>query len=432
MKITFVSTVFDSPWGGSEELWAQAADAALRDGHEVHLFLFRWPEMAPQVRALQAAGAHLHLRPRHWENIGRLLLMQLAMRTGDRPVPVRLTAFRELPQVKPDVVCISQGDPYASTRENVGLVRWLERSGVPYVPVIHFADDHEVLRPFDGPRTARFLTAARSVAFVAEGNRRTVERQLALRLPHAVLLRNPVNLADHAPVAWPGAGRVEMATVARLAVYHKGQDVLFEALAGERWRDRDWRLNLYGDGRDARVLRSLSDMYGLADRIVFHGHVTDIRDVWSRNHLLVLPSRAEGIPLALVEAMLCGRPSVATDVGGHREWLEEGETGWLAAAASPRALSDALERSWQARPRWPAMGVRAHEHAAGRVPSQPGRALLELLVRHGVRTRPDAGSDPARTLSPSSLGEQPVGSGELLRPRRPDPAGLQQGAQRRP
>ena len=42
-----------------------------------------------------------------------------------------------------------------------------------------------------------------------------------------------------------------------------------------------------------------------------------------RNHLLVLPSRAEGTPIALVEAMICARPAVVTDVGGNVEWLED-------------------------------------------------------------------------------------------------------------
>ena len=51
----------------------------------------------------------------------------------------------------------------------------------------------------------------------------------------------------------------------------------------------------------------------------FRGHVNDIRAIWEQNHLLVLPSRYEGLPLALVEAMWCGRPAVVTDVGGNAE-----------------------------------------------------------------------------------------------------------------
>lgn len=379
MRIAFVTTMFVAPWGGSEELWAQAAHDALADGHEVHVFAFRWPEMPEPLAALEEAGARVHLRPRPLENLVRMGLLHFAMHAGEQPVPVALTAMRAIARVRPDVVCVSQGDLYSSVRENMALVRWLQSSGTPYVVVCHFANDNELFRSFDRPRARRLLGGARHVGFVAQGNRRTAERQLGVRLPAAVLLRNPVALADRSVVPWPSAQSPQLASVAKLAVYAKGQDVLLETLAGEPWRERDWRLNLYGDGEDRHELERLRAMYGLGDRVVFHGHVPDVgRTVWPANHLLVLASRAEGTPLALVEAMLCGRPAVATDVGGHREWIDEGASGWLAAA--PAALGEALDRAWQARDRWPQMGRAAHAAAAARYEPEPGRRLLELLT----------------------------------------------------
>ena len=67
--------------------------------------------------------------------------------------------------------------------------------------------------------------------------------------------------------------------------------------------------------------------------------------------MLVMPSRFEGLPLAIVEAMLCARPVVATDVAGHAEVVEDGVTGFLADAPTVGAIAAALERCWVRRGR---------------------------------------------------------------------------------
>jgi L-malate glycosyltransferase len=381
VRLAFVSTMFLAPWGGSEELWADAAKAALTEGHEVHLFLYGWPETPARVRELEAAGAQLHLRARHDMSVGRQVLLAGARRTGDWPLPGRLSSFRDMASVRPDLVCVSQGDVYSSIRENSALVRWLRSSGTPYAVIVHFTTDNEVVLDRERRAARDFLAAAREVAFVSHGNRAMAERQLATSLGQATVVRNPVNIAEHTPVPWPAGHRMELANVGRLHVYAKGQDVLLEALGEPRWRERDWVLTLYGTGWDEQYLRELAAHFGIERRVVFAGHTANVRAIWERAHLLVMPSRAEGVPLVLVEAMLCGRPALLTDVGGHREWVTEGETGWMAAAPTAREIDAALERAWNSRAEWETMGRRAHDVAAGRSEPRPGESLLRLLVR---------------------------------------------------
>ena len=112
-------------------------------------------------------------------------------------------------------------------------------------------------------------------------------------------------------------------------------------------RGRDWRLRLYGDGKDRKYLEELARHYAIAERVEFCGHIKDIRSIWEWNQLLVLPSRGEGTRLALIEAMLCGRAAVVTDVGGNSEWIEEGRTGFGAEAPTANSFGGgARKRVW--------------------------------------------------------------------------------------
>jgi glycosyltransferase involved in cell wall biosynthesis len=73
--------------------------------------------------------------------------------------------------------------------------------------------------------------------------------------------------------------------------------------------------------------------------------------MWNYHDILVIPSRHEGLPIAAVEAMMCHRPVLATDVGGNAEVIRDGETGFIAESPSLAALDRALERVWMlARP----------------------------------------------------------------------------------
>ena len=92
------------------------------------------------------------------------------------------------------------------------------------------------------------------------------------------------------------------------------------------------------------------------------------------------PSRCEGTPIGLVEAMIWGRPAVVTDVGGNAEWISEPRNGFVAEAASEKSYAAAMERAWEARERWLTMGANAHEDAMALYDPSPESTLLRMLV----------------------------------------------------
>ncbi|MEV5525866.1 glycosyltransferase [Streptomyces prunicolor] len=118
----------------------------------------------------------------------------------------------------------------------------------------------------------------------------------------------------------------------------KGQDVLLSAWDEVVRRVPKARLVLVGDGPDREALRQLAP-----DSVLFAGAVADPVSWYQAADLVVLPSRWEGMALAPLEAMACGRPVIVTDVAGARESLPPGHAPrCLVPAENPAVLSGAV------------------------------------------------------------------------------------------
>jgi glycosyltransferase involved in cell wall biosynthesis len=370
MKLALVSTMNGAPWGGSEELWAAAAEQALARHIDVEAFLYRWPSVPSRVARLQAQGLRVFYRDR------KLLPLYARARAKLVGAPIYLAA--QLERSKPDLLCFSQSTTYELLGE-LDTCQLLQAGLVPYVLLCHH--NFDVPLSDDRRQLARALFGGAALTvFIAEYHRQATERQIAGRLENAVRLQNPVNLPALDSVGWPPSGVAALACVGRLDAGTKGQDVLLEALSAPGWQKRDWRLSFYGQGGDEPYLRELVKSYGLSASVLFRGHVPDVQAIWAQNELLVLPSRTEGTSLSLVEALVCGRPALVTDVGDSARWVQEGVTGFVAERTTAASVSRALERAWLARPSWRQMGNCAHERVMAMIDPRPGETLLDALL----------------------------------------------------
>ncbi|GAB2865741.1 hypothetical protein GCM10027044_28540 [Hymenobacter ruber] len=224
--------------------------------------------------------------------------------------------------------------------------------------------------------------AARHCYFVSQHNMTVTQHQLGLALDHASVVYNPFNVPYAGELPWPTSPiGIRLACVARLEVLDKGQDILLQVLAQPKWQQRALHVSFFGSGGDEPALRAMAELLGLNDRVTWAGQVPDITAVWANHHALVLPSRYEGLPLALVEAMLCGRPAIATAAGGTAEFLGDNETGFVAAAATVAALDEALERAWSSYADWPGIGSRAAAYARTHIPPEPGALFSQKLMQ---------------------------------------------------
>ena len=156
----------------------------------------------------------------------------------------------------------------------------------------------------------------------------------------AVTLRATRGTPDPVLINSTAEGVRRIVCVGRLS-YEKGHDLLFRALAHLQSADVDapWRLFVVGDGPERRALERLADAVGLRSRVTFVGAVPDAIPLIATADLVVIPSRSEGSPNVLLEAMALARPVVAFAVGGVPEIAVNGQHALLALAGDVRTFS---------------------------------------------------------------------------------------------
>lgn len=233
-----------------------------------------------------------------------------------------------------------------------------------------------------------YMTAA-GIVCVSHANAALLERQLATRLPSITILPNPIRAKVDGPLPWPSAGNgmVKFATVGRYEVGSKCQDRTLEALATKDWKARNWELNLFGSGPDQAYLADLICFYGLEDHVNLRGFERDFRKIWGSQHIHILNSRAEGLALALIESMFCGRPAVITRSGGNHELLRDDIDGFVSPGEDPEVIRQTLELAWSNRDRWPAMGAKAFDRAVDWVPTDLSARLFKVITRPNKAAR---------------------------------------------
>ena len=220
------------------------------------------------------------------------------------------------------------------------------RVGVPVVGVEQgMRDKREVkwLKRRSLPRAATVLVQTR---YQADKVRRYGGR--AEHLP------NGVDTAFFAP---DQAVSPDPATIVCAARLHDTQKRISDLIRAVAELGAPWRLSLLGRGPDEQDFRALAASLGVADRVEFAGFIDDkaeVRERLRRATVFALPSRFEGLPVALLEAMSCGAPAVGTSIPAIAEVIEDGVSGRLVPLADPSALAAAIAEVAGDRPRYSA------------------------------------------------------------------------------
>jgi glycosyltransferase involved in cell wall biosynthesis len=356
----------------------------LEKNMEVTLYKKRINFQHPRIKALAAAGMHLRetdpqlsLTRRRLRKAAGVIARGLRGHAAERPPrnADAATFGRYLMRRRPDLAVIAQGINF----DGLEYAHVCLRLGIPYVLVIQKAVDFYWPQAHEKAFMHACYLKAEKCFFVSRHNHRLTEEQFGIRLPNSVYISNPLTLPPRL-IPFPDlSSGFRWACVGRLFILDKGQDILLRILAKPKWRSRPLRVSLAGTGTDESGLRDLAGLLKL-EQVDFLGHVTDISALWATHHALVLPSRSEGLPLAILEAMAAGRPAIASNAGGNAEIVEDEVTGFVGEACE-RSFEDAMERAWRRRLEWPEMGREASRHIAGRISENPEVTFAKTLNR---------------------------------------------------
>ncbi len=375
MKLGFYSCMSGMPWGGSEVLWQRAARLLQDENHQVAVNYKWWPNKAIQLQQIEQHGGTVWLRdqPRTYLQTKKAAVRQLFARQS--------ATKTWLESERPDAVLITLG----YHPDQVHVAEECQRLGIPYGINIQCASNFFFIHSDRLDEYRRWYQHAKRVFFVSAENQLKLENNIAMQLDNAEIIANPFNVSYDSNPDWPTTDDgFRIASVGRIHFQSKGQDLIVDVMKQEKWRKRNLKVVFYGhDQGNMRQLLELIKMHGLEEQLVFKGFTQNVEEIWRDNHALLLPSRYEGAPLVVIEAMLCRRVSVTTDIGRNRELMDDNVSGFLAAGATIELLDDALERAWQKRAQWKQMGDLAGQHIRSRYPRDPIREFADKILNLG-------------------------------------------------
>ena len=235
---------------------------------------------------------------------------------------------------EPDVVQINLPVPYAEPYTVLAALT------VPRARVV-VVEHLPMGIPSRGIRLLKRLTAPRLAAHVAVGGRaaREVEQLSGLRAGSIRSIPNGVPIPGRENVIRPADADFVVGAVGRFHA-QKAFDVLIRAVA----QLPGAHLVLVGDGVERMALERLAADLGISDRVVVTGWSETAAACLPSFDVVAIPSRYEGLPLVLLEAMLSGCAIVATGVGSILDAVQDGQTGLVVPVDNADALADALRR----------------------------------------------------------------------------------------
>ncbi len=333
MKILIINSEYPPVGGGAANACAHIARLLVRRGHEVMVLTTSYGDLPADqvcdgVRVLRGPTRRRHAdRSAAFEQV--MFILGASLRS--------LLLMRRF---RPDVTLAFFGLPS-------GAAAWLLKTlvGIPYVVSLR-GGDVPGFRPYDFWLYHRLAVPAlhpiwRTASAVVTNSRGLYDLAKAFD-PRVdiIIVPNGVDTDEFRPADrdWSSPRILSVGRV----VYQKGYDVAMRALAG--LKDLSWQWTSVGDGPHLQVLQRMMQEHGIGDRIHFPGwqSVEQVKHEYARANLFLHPSRHEGMPNAVLEAMASELPVVATRIAGNEELVAEGETGLLVPVEDADGLRESL------------------------------------------------------------------------------------------
>ncbi len=316
MRITFLNLASDAGWGGGERWTLYTAKGLMDRGHNVMV--------VGRSGSMMTVGAF------------ELSLPTRSVPAGIDYSPLTIACLLSLlRRERPNILVVHHNKDVRTGGVAAKLcgIRVVHRNGFP---IIHNNWRHRLTQRF----VDRILTNARRIRdrYLDYG---WIEGNLIDVVPNGIKI----------PDNFPGREEIRRSwgvTDNDLVAYYAGRVTKVKRVHDliEAWRllpeHSNWRLVIAGEGSELESLKSMTHNYGLDGHIRFLGFLKKANLSAVAADLAVLPSADEGMPNALMEAMVCGVPVAATPVGDVPELLNDGDAGWLLPVSDRESWTELL------------------------------------------------------------------------------------------
>lgn len=341
MRIVMILGHFcaSGPVGGAERQLHKLAKVLMTRGLDVRIVTGWWSREEPRTEVLDGIPVH---RVFSFWNMGGIKGLR---KFGTYSYMLSLVAYLLRCRETYDIIHVHSMGSSAFAGTLAGRI--LNKKTVSRVMASGEWSDLKLMRDNVFVWGTRYMLplVCRYCSRVVALNQETVEElqkagfapEQVVRIPNGVVVTNDwkTTYRLHTPAHLVFVGRMQP---------QKGLDILLQALARLKALHLavDWTLTVFGDGLCRAEYESLANNLGIAEQVQFKGQIPDVPARLLTTDLFILPSRAEGMSNALLEAMAAGMPCIATCIAGNTDLIEDGVNGLLVPPGDPEALAGAL------------------------------------------------------------------------------------------
>lgn len=378
MRLAIYTLLRNNSWGGSENLWYKTANLALREGHQVLVIIYNNLSNSRQIAELKVLGAEI------------IVVNTVLIKLSDKLINkiyanhyVNVLAKPILQKIKlfsPDKFFINQPGNYDIIFHKVSykIATAIDKT---YDIIFHNYNTDINLDEEQIKKMLNIINRANTLYLVAKIQKFHLERHLNKKISNVAYAQNPLTLTSFEKIKYPKTKNIfKMAMVTTIDFDAKGIDKLVRIFSKNNWRARAFELEIFGDGKDKELLNKLIIKNDLVEKIKIMGFSDNIENIWFTNQLLVMSSNVDAAPSVLLEAMICGRACVCTNVGFNNEWIVNYETGFIAQSTDENDLEEVLELAWEERQNWEKLGVNCSNSVKDKIAKNPEVQFLENIL----------------------------------------------------
>jgi glycosyltransferase involved in cell wall biosynthesis len=363
--VLFLSVMNGSAWGGSEELWFQSALWLAKNKYKVGVCCFNWPGKKDKLQQLSDVGCEFYLLPGKKET--KTIWGKWKLNRILKAVP-----FKDY-----EKIIVNQGGwkdlvyaPFAD----------LYKKLPSYTITYHNYESNFILSGQKRASLNNWVNNASENVAASGSVFKVLKEEYLIDVPRQQILINPITfeVSDSAtPAIFNSDNKIIFTMLAALDTERKAQNILIKTLSGDKWKNRNWELHLYGEGKDRKMLEELITLKQMGSKIFLKGYTTKVKQVLTESVIVLQITHKDAMPISVMEAMAVGRPLLVSSVGDMPVWIKNGENGWVVNAVSEQSIDTALEKVWNEKDKWNEMGQHSFKIFQKKYPDDPIRYFLQ-------------------------------------------------------